>query len=75
MPKKNQNVIPHGRGQWAVKRDGAKRVSGVYKSQASAVRAARRMAKRQKVELLVRDHRGKIRFRDSYGHDPFPPEG
>lgn len=75
MPKKNQNVILHGSGQWAVKRDGAQRASGVYQSQAAAIRAARKAAKREKVELVVRDHRGKIRFRDSYGHDPFPPKG
>lgn len=60
---------------WRVERAGAKRASSRHKSQAAAVSAGRRLAKKHRAELIVHSHTGKIEWRNSHGHDPYPPEG
>ncbi len=70
----NQHVVPHGDG-WAVRAEGAERVTSVYPTQREAINAARETARNQRVELLIHGADGKIRERDSYGHDPYPPKG
>ena len=36
---------------------------------------AREIARNQESELLIHGQNGRIRARDSYGNDPFPPKG
>lgn len=70
--KKNVHVVPHDDG-WAVRREGNERSSSVHDTQRDAIDAAREAARRDQSELFIHGKDGKIRDRDSYGNDPFPP--
>ena len=74
MSKKNQHVVPHVNG-WAVKGAGNDRATSVHTTQREAIAAARDIARNQHSELLVHGENGRVRERDSYGNDPFPPKG
>ena len=70
----NQHVVPHD-GKWAVRGEGNDRATSVHATQREAIEAAREIARNQRAELLIHGEDGKIRERDSYGHDPYPPKG
>ena len=72
MPKRDVHVVPH-KGDWAVRREGADRVSSVHPTQGRAEDAGRGIARREHVEVVVHIPDGRIRDSDSYGHDPLPP--
>lgn len=74
MSKSEVHVVPNG-DQWAVKRAGAQRASSLHSTQSAAIDAGRPLARRDKVEFLVHGVDGRIRLRDSYGNDSFPPAG
>lgn len=71
---KNQHVVKHNDG-WAVKGEGNSKATVVAKTQEQAIDRGREIAKNQEAELLIHGRDGKIRDRDSYGNDPFPPKG
>lgn len=71
---KNQHVVKHPDG-WAVKGAGSVRATKVASTQSEAIEVAKEIARNQNSELLVHGRNGKIRERNSYGSDPFPPEG
>ena len=74
MSRKAQHVVPRG-GKWAVRKSGADRVTRRYDTQREAIEAGREIARRQGTELYIHGKDGRIRERDSYGEDPFPPKG
>jgi len=74
MPKRNQHVVPHD-GGWAVKPEGGSRASSIYSTQQDAIDRGRELARSQGTELLIHGRDGRIRARDSHGHDPNPPKG
>jgi hypothetical protein len=74
MSKKGQHVVPSG-GKWSVRRAGAARASGTYNTQEEAIQRARDIAQNQRTELFIHGRDGRIRERNSYGTDPFPPKG
>lgn len=74
MPNKNQHVVKHSEG-WAVRGAGNSRITGVYSTQAEATHRAREIAQNQESEMFIHGRDGKIRERNSYGNDPFPPKG
>ena len=74
MTKKNQHVVPHPRG-WAVKSAGNSRATSVHGTQSEAIAAAREIAIRRGSEVLVHGKDGRIRERNIYSNDPFPPKG
>ncbi len=69
---KNQHVVPHN-GKWAIKSDGSQRASKVVGTQKEAIEVARRIARNQGSDVVIHGRDGKIRDKDSYGSDPFPP--
>jgi hypothetical protein len=71
---KNQHIIKHPEG-WAVKGEGNSKVTIVTKTQEQAIGKGREIARNQEAELLIHGKNGKIRTRDSYGNDPYPPKG
>ena len=71
---KNQHVVPHG-DKWAIKGERNRRVTSVHETQKEATEAAREIARKQRSELFVHGQDGRIRERDSYGNDPYPPKG
>lgn len=72
--KRSQHVVPSG-GKWSVRKSGASRASGVFKTQDEAISRARDIAKSQGTELYIHGRDGRIRERNSYGSDPYPPKG
>lgn len=74
MSKKNQHVVPHESG-WAVKSAGSSRAASVHTTQKSAISAARSTAMKNGSEMLIHGSNGRIRERNTYGKDPYPPKG
>ena len=72
--KKNIHVVPHN-DKWGVKVEGNKRVTATADTQKEAIDIAREIARAQEAELFIHRPNGRIRERDSYGNDPYPPEG
>lgn len=74
MSKKNQHVVPHPDG-WAVKGAGNRKASSVHSTQHDAIGTARDIARNQRSEMFIHGENGRIRERNTYGNDPFPPKG
>lgn len=74
MSKKNQHVVPHAEG-WAVRGAGNQRVTSTHSTQREAIGAARDIARNQGSEMLIHGENGRIRERNTYGNDPYPPKG
>lgn len=74
MSKRNQHVVPHDKG-WAIKPERSSRVTSVHDTQRKAINRAREISRNQKSELFIHGRNGRIRERDSHGHDPYPPKG
>lgn len=70
----DQHVVPKD-DAWQVKKSGADRATRQFATQKEAIEFARELALRQQAELFVHGTDGKIRERNSYGHDVFPPRG
>lgn len=70
---KNQHVVPKGK-EWAVKGEGNSKATKVTPTQSKAIDAAKKIAKKEKSEVVIHDKKGKIRDKDSYGNDPNPPK-
>ncbi len=71
---KTIHVTPHPDG-WQVKKGGAQKASKVCSTQQECIEIATAQARREKAELFVHNRKGRIRERNSYGNDPFPPSG
>lgn len=75
MSKKDVHITPRAEGGWSVRREGAARASSNHDPQAAAVAAARSVARRDKVKFTLHGKDGRIRSKDSYDDDPYPPKG
>ncbi len=71
---KNQHVTPIG-DKWQVKGAGNSRATAIYDTQKEAIAHAKQIATNQQSELLIHNKQGRIRERNTYGKDPFPPKG
>ena len=71
---RNVWVVPSGR-KFVVVYEGTARPITKELTQREAIVIARKLAQRGHSELVVLGRNGRIRFRDSHGHDPFPPRG
>ncbi|AIU82592.1 DUF2188 domain-containing protein [Bacillus velezensis] len=71
----NQHITPRSDGKWQVKGAGNERATSVHDTQKDAINAGRDIARNQKSELVIHGKNGKIRQKDSYGNDPYPPKG
>ena len=68
--------IVHQDDQWKIKQDGAKHSSGNFPTQKEAIERGRDLAIKQGKELTIhRKDNGRIREKNSYGNDPYPPKG
>ncbi len=74
MSKKNQHVVPHD-NQWAIKGENNQKITSLHQTQSGAINSARQIAMNQKSELFIHGKNGRIRERNSFGNDPFPPKG
>lgn len=71
----NQHVVYRGHNEWAVLRENSNRDSVVVKGQDNAFDIARQTAMNQGGEVFIHGRDGKIRGRNTYGNDPYPPKG
>lgn len=72
---KNQHVTPNPNGGWQVKGEGNTRATALTSTQAEAIEIATNIARSQQSELFIHGKDGRIRERNSYGNDPYPPKG
>lgn len=69
-------ITPIEKGKaWSLKRDGAQRRTGIYKTKQEAIEHGRTVSRNQKTELVIHKRNGRICQKDSHGNDPFPPKG
>lgn len=73
MSKRNIHVVPEGNG-WLAKREHSSIPLSVHRTQGAAEDAARPIAKRDGVELVIHRPNGQIRDKDSFGADSNPPK-
>ena len=71
---KNQHVVPVD-DSWGVRGEENERLTSIHDTQAEAIEAAREIARNQQSELVIHRRDGRIRDKDSYGPDSFPPRG
>lgn len=74
MSKAGQHVVPKGE-KWIVYKSGAAKATATFDTQKQAIHRATEVAKNQKTELYIHGRDGRIRSRNSYGSDPYPPKG
>jgi uncharacterized protein YdaT len=70
----NQHVVKRDE-RWAVRGAGNSRDTSHHGTQAEAIDAAREIARNQQADVVIHGRDGRIREKDSYGRDPFPPRG
>ena len=71
---KDQHVVPHN-NNWAVRGENNSKATSIHNTQREAIEQARNLAQNQKAELFIHGEDGRIRERNSYGNDLFPPKG
>lgn len=72
---RNQHVTPHPNGGWQVKGAGNLKATVRTKTQAEAYKVAKEIATNEHSEVIVHGQNGRIREKNSFGNDPFPPKG
>ncbi len=77
--KINKHVVPYSsqtsKNRWAVKNAGTDRVIKTFPTQKAAIQFSKRVLKKTGGELFIHSRTGRIRERNSYGKDPYPPTG
>lgn len=71
---KNQHVVPNG-DKWNVRGAGNKKATKAFDTQGEAIEYAREIAINQASEVVIHRPDGRIRDKNSYGNDPYPPKG
>ncbi|MFC2309105.1 MAG: DUF2188 domain-containing protein [Bacteroidota bacterium] len=74
MAGKNIHVVHNG-DQWQVKQENAQRSSGNFNTQKEAIERAREIAINNGQEVIIHGLNGRIREKNSYGNDSYPPKG
>jgi hypothetical protein len=69
MANKEQHVVPSG-NEWGVRGAGNSRLTAIVGTQQEAIDIAQRIAERNHTEVVIHRPDGRIRDKDSYGHDP-----
>ncbi len=61
----HQHVVPNENG-WAVRREGNKRITSKHRRQDTAIRKAKRLARKHKADVIIHRQDGTIRDRINY---------
>ncbi|MCK0161081.1 DUF2188 domain-containing protein [Allomuricauda sp. F6463D] len=61
----HQHVVPY-KDDWAVRREGNKRITSKHRKQSTAINAAKRLAKKHKADVIIHREDGTIRDRIGY---------
>ena len=70
-PERSLHVVRLGR-EWYIKSDG--HLLSSYNTQKSAIKSAIMIAKRLHSEVVIYDREGRLRSKESFGPDSFPPK-
>jgi hypothetical protein len=60
---------------WVVREQGNRIVVSELLTQRDAIALGWKLARRNQSELIVQSRRGRIRIKNTYGRDPYPPRG
>ena len=71
----NQIHVVQRENGWAAVKSGNERASFIAPTQKEVIARSIQIAKAEHRELFIHGTDGKIRERNSYGNDPFPPRG
>ena len=61
----HQHVVPY-EGDWAVRREGNKRITSKHRKQSTAIRKAKSIAKKHQADVIIHRADGTIRDRINY---------
>ena len=61
----HQHVVPY-KEDWAVRREGNKRITSKHRKQSTAINKAKRLAKKHKADVIIHRADGTIRDRINY---------
>ncbi|MBD0850523.1 DUF2188 domain-containing protein [Maribacter arenosus] len=61
----HQHVVPY-ENDWAVRREGNKRITSKHRRQDTAIRKAKRLARKYKADVIIHREDGTIRDRINY---------
>ena len=75
MPNPKRIHITGERGNWRVKREGAKKASFTADTKQAAIEKGKELAQKDKGQLLIHKQGGQIQEERTYRKDPFPPKG
>ncbi|MFC7356737.1 DUF2188 domain-containing protein [Jejudonia soesokkakensis] len=64
----HQHVVPY-KDDWAVRREGNKRITSKHRKQSTAINKAKIIAKRHKADVIIHRASGGIRERISYAEN------
>ncbi|MFA6111256.1 MAG: DUF2188 domain-containing protein [Candidatus Latescibacterota bacterium] len=71
---KNLHIVQNGR-MWEVKAEKVSQPVSQHYTQANAIAKATTIGRQEKTEVIIHGRDGRIRERNSFGNDPFPPQG
>ena len=74
MPKQSVHVVPH-KDKWILKLSGEQGHLSYFPTQKDAITRGKNVARNLNTELFIHRPDGRIRDRNSYGNDPYPPIG
>ena len=61
----HQHVVPY-KGDWAVRREGNKRITSHHRKQSTAIHKAKAIARKRKADVIIHRETGGIRDRISF---------
>lgn len=68
------HVVPNGK-KWRVVMSGGGQIGPDFDTQSQAQAYATNLSRSHQEELFIHRPNGRIRERNSYGNDPYPPKG
>lgn len=74
MDKNNLHVTPNSNKGWNVTPEGHRPIC-TSSTQAQAEQIAKQILRRSGGELIIHGRNGRIREKNTYGSDPYPPRG
>lgn len=74
--KKNVHIVKSKDGEsWSVKTENSERAYRNVDTQKEAIEIGKTVAQNNSSELIIHGRDGKIREKNSYGNDSYPPKG
>lgn len=70
----NLHVVKYQKS-WVVKQEKSSQPLSRHHTQENAIERASGIARSNNLEVFIHDRHGRIRERNSFGNDPFPPKG